>query len=274
MKKILFLLLVTSNLNAQELKCPASKGIKNCKKDAIAFCDGEKFTMDSNSTEYSITCNKDIEEKVKKEDKSVSQKDDEKEKVEDKAESRIAFHVSRIGIGTYEGDMKQTNKSNGSNTTGAQTFELDRTFGLGLELRYMRKHGWGMVLGLDYDLEREIETKTLTQSGNSFVLSPTSKKAKLTTYSGFGTILYRLEKFYLGLGINLSVVDVSGLESDQVSSSIGAQMLLGYELGRSFAIDIIVRSLTYDLKFESAGFTYDFSNGGHSDTQLSLKYIF
>ncbi|MCP4913211.1 MAG: hypothetical protein GY909_08825 [Oligoflexia bacterium] len=275
MKKliIIFLFLISKSVFSQELRCVAAKGIQSCKKEAVSFCEGNDFIMDSNEREFVVTCkNSSTSQNLKKEE--IKKETTEKNEENQKATTRYAIYLSRIGSATYDGILKITNKSNGTNTTANQTFELEPAYGLGFELRYMRKNGWGMIAGLDYDLEREIKSKVITQNGHVYSLSPLSNKVKLTSYIVHGTILYRWEKFYLGFGLNLNYTDINGLPGADVDPSIGGQLDMGYELGNSFAVDFYIKSITYDLNFNSGNFNYDFNEGGHADSQLKLKYIF
>ena len=258
---------------ANTLECSNDKGIKECRKDAEAFCDGKIFNLKSTDSSYIISCS----------DSEPSSEKIEKPNVEEKTSVtetvvplwRFAAGIGYNGGAAAESDLTVRNISNFSSATGTVEYDVNSGFNINFEGRFLRKNGWGLTMGADFDLTREIDSGTITLGSNTVTVSGASDPDEITTLVLYGNAVYMWEQFYIPFGFNVSFIDYksTGLNVN-TTPSIGAQLGIGFQANDHFAFELFSRALGFELDYLDGNLDVQFEDGIMTDFVLRVKYIF
>ncbi|MCR9204384.1 MAG: hypothetical protein NXH75_07400, partial [Halobacteriovoraceae bacterium] len=262
----LLFLFMSSTLAVNSLECPKESGIKECQKEARGFCGESYFKIRSRKSAYIITC---VGESTKGEESILVQEreqeeTEEKEKTEPEDSNvvdsntpnwRFAFGLGFNGGGSAESDLKVNDLSTGLVSTGKAKFETDSGYSLSFEGRFLRQNGWGLTMGVDIDLGREVKSGSVTLGGNTVTFSNTTNDPdEFAAVVFHGNAVYKWNNFYIPFGFNVSAVDyrATGINVN-TSASLGAQLGIGYELDNGFIIELFSRALGFELDYIQSG---------------------
>ena len=286
MKKLLAIAMIisTHNLLAENsLDCLKEEGIKFCQTEAETFCNNENYNIKSTPEYYRITCFQSektgdvIHEATKKETLPVEETSTKTSSYEtSEPQLRFAIGVGFNSQGEAEADFTNTDTSSATITNGEVTYDIDPGFSINLEARYLRKNGWGLTTGIDYDFKREAELNTLT-IGNVTVRSSstTGDKDELTNLVGYVNAVYKWDLFYIPFGLNISSMKYTSNGLDvSTDPKLGIQLGLGIETENNFALEAYVRGLGFQLNATDGEDQLKLENGVTVDLALRAKYIF
>lgn len=281
----LFFLYLSSAFAANSLECPRDSGIKECQKEARGFCGEKYFKIRSRKSAYIITCvgeSTNGQESILVEEREQDEAEEEKENQDSKVVDtnrpnwRFAFGLGYNGGGSAESDLRVTDLSNGILSTGKATFETDSGYSLSFEGRFLRQNGWGLTMGVDVDLGREVKSGSVTLGGNTVTFSSTSNDPdEFAAVVFHGNAVYKWNNFYIPFGFNVSAVDYRATGIDvNTSASLGAQLGIGYELDNGFIVELFSRALGFEMDYIQSGLDVQFEQGIMSDGVLRFKYVY
>lgn len=280
-----------SALSANSLECPKDSGIKKCQQEARDFCEEKYFKIKSMDSSYVIYCVGDdtgeeiIEEKAPSQKEEIIEETDTKNSKEDKKPEpvdphrpkwKFAFGLGYNGEIDAESDLKVTTLSSGVVNTGKVKFQTESGYSLTFEGRFLKKNGWGLTMGLDLDLAREVKSGSVTLGGNTVTFSGNSSDPDEISVAVFhGNAVYMWNNFYIPFGFNLSAIDyrATGLDVN-TSSSIGVQLGLGFQLDNGLIFELFSRAIGYELDYISNGLKVEFLEGIASEGIFRFKYQF
>ncbi len=255
---------------AKTLVCMKKEGIKACQAEAKEFCEGSEFNIRSRSSQYTVTCEGDSEQSSGKasQNKNVVNNDD-------LTEWRFAIGLGYNASGSAESDFSIQNLSTLSRANGEVDLDTEPGFNINFEARFLKKNGWGLTMGLDFDFDREVKTGTISSGGTTISVSETDNPDSFTSVVGYGNLVYKWEQFYIPFGLNLSYIDYksSGLNVN-TTPSIGAQLGLGYETDSNFAMEMYSRVLGLEMDYIDGNYEVIFEEGLISNIAFRVKYIF
>lgn len=265
-----FFILTSNQVFANTLECSRVKGIKKCQEEAKEFCDEENFNLKSTNDSYIVSCIGTATEGVVKENKDLPVK-----QVRPPKFWRFAAGVGYNGGAAAEADLKITNVNTLATATGTAEFDVESGITLSFEGRFLRENAWGLTLGVDYDLKRDVESGSITLGGETVTVSGSSDPDEITTLVLYGNAVYMWDKFYIPFGFNVSFSDYKSTGLDVNSTpAIGAQLGVGFQANDNFTFELFSRALGFELDYRDGNLDVLFEEGMRTDFILRAKYIF
>lgn len=175
--------------------------------------------------------------------------------------AKLKFHeVVRTGVG---GD------------SGADV-DVKNALTLSADLRNVVADGWGVIVGVTVDTEREITGGEFTGAAWGTPYPGTGDKIRVSTL--YGSAVYRWTNLYIPFGLNVSHVSyekASGASgSYDEMGGFGAQFGLGCYINENVAVEVLSRSVAVRLDHEDGPVTTEYRRGFLSSLSLGAKYIF
>lgn len=169
-------------------------------------------------------------------------------------------------------------KVGGSSTKYEVTADYSTGVSLELDARMLAQDSWGFIGGLTIDSETKAEKVTI-KDGSSTQTITASDGAKLQATVLYGSLAYRMERFYIPFGLNVAAIKFtppSGYSgSAEASGGLGIQAGMGYYFSPNFVGETHLRSIGVKLKSTpTTGSEVDYGNGGFVSFLLTAKYIF
>lgn len=207
--------------------------------------------------------------------------DVESESAEDAEDESYPEKKWRFGGGisySWANQLKFNNvDSNG--TPYEYTYFMDNAAVIALEVDYGAPHAWGIQVGIAVDTGRtitdfEVKNSTSVQKGTY----TGSTQPKITFVNVYANVVYRWEQFYIPFGLNSSGVGVSDppVPLKELTGGMGAQVGIGHEFHKNFAVEGLLRVLSVNGKkqTDSVSGTTNVGSGTLSGAQIGLKAHF
>lgn len=164
-------------------------------------------------------------------------------------------------------------------TTGEAEFDYEKTYSLIAEARYLPANDWGVLLGLNYEGQRQFDGGTIKGGGVVVTLTGGSDASKVQFSTLYASAAYRWNEFYLPFGLNYSVVkftpaSTGGNQAYDASGELGAQLGVGWFFEEHFAIELHSWVTGMNLRTGSGAAEIDFGSGIFPHLFLMGKYAF
>lgn len=193
-----------------------------------------------------------------------------------------AWHLS-LGLG-YILTVPSATFSDITETTGGTTYsgnadlKYKPTYELMVEAQKLPAQHWGLMAGLNYEGERELDSGTVTISGTSVGLSGGSGASKVQFTTVYGNAVYRWDEFYIPFGLNYSLLKFTpasgATESYSANGGVGAQLGVGWRFPNNIELEAYSWVTSMNLKDSGSSTSVDYGNGYFPSLRVYLKYVF
>lgn len=160
--------------------------------------------------------------------------------------------------------------------TGSLTY--NQTYVLSAEGRFVRKHAWGFIGGLDYEGQRQFQSGSFSGGGQTVQLTGGSGASKVQFTSVYASAVYRWEDFYLPFGLNFSFINFTpaagATATGTTQGGVGAQIGIGYQFNDWFALEAYSWATAMQLNIADSSTSLSTGTGYVPDFVLFAKFLF
>lgn len=162
----------------------------------------------------------------------------------------------------------------GGNYVGTANYGIQNSIGIAVDVYQSEVSSWGWSAGLAYDYKRDLKNYNATLGGVSDAGMYSSSIPSITFFNLYGNAIYRWNKVYLPVGLNLSLPTLSSANGYSVSGSFGSQLGLGVFVAKDISLELLLRNIAIKSEKSGVGYHIDLGTGYITGTNLQVKFSF
>ncbi len=168
-------------------------------------------------------------------------------------------------------------KAKGSSGSASLKANYKNTFGLQLDLKFIKKNSWGFnIAGLYLQNAEEKDFEITNTSGVTSYSTSTDSKMQVSALDA--NAIYNWDVFYIPFELNYTAYNyttkISAGDFFTTNNGIGIQFGVGFNIANQFAIESQIRSSSISIDAKSSGTLLEYRGGAYGNLTLIGKYYF